>query len=200
MSPRVDRAVVPGSLLSAIVLDTGICVRFREGDPEAVRAVYRAYGHLVHAVAWRVLGDRGLAEEATQQTFLRAWQASLTFDLSRELAPWLATIARRVAVDIYRRESRRAHDSIDDVASDAPAVVTLPPSVDSVYDAWEVRQAVAELPADEEEVVRLQHLSGLTHREIAERLRVPIGTVKSRSFRAHRRLAGRLGHLQESLT
>ena len=56
---------------------------------------------------------------------------------------------------------------------------------------WEVRQAVAELPADEQEMVRLQHLDGLTHDQIAERLGVAVGTVKSRSFRAHKRLASR---------
>ena len=49
---------------------------FRDGDPDAVRAVYREYGRLVFAVAYRVLGDRGLAEEATQQTFVKAWRAA----------------------------------------------------------------------------------------------------------------------------
>jgi RNA polymerase sigma-70 factor (ECF subfamily) len=58
-----------------------------------------------------------------------------------------------------------------------------------------VRTAVDQLPADEREVVRLSHFVGLTHREIAERLGVPLGTVKSRSNRAHRRLAALLGHV-----
>ena len=68
--------------------------RFADGDPDAVRAVYRAYGRLVYAVAYRLLADRGLSEEATQQTFLKAWQASASVDPNRELGPWLATIAR----------------------------------------------------------------------------------------------------------
>jgi RNA polymerase sigma-70 factor (ECF subfamily) len=58
-----------------------------------------------------------------------------------------------------------------------------------------VRSALEKLPADERDVVRLAHLGGLTHREVAEELGVPIGTVKSRSARAHRRLAALLGHL-----
>ena len=67
-----------------------------------------------------------------------------------------------------------------------------------MYETWEVRQAVQDLPADEQEVVRLQHFEGLTHGQIAERLGVAVGTIKSRSFRAHRRLAAALGHLRES--
>lgn len=91
-----------------------------------MRSIYRSYGGLVYAVAYKVLGERGLAEEATQQAFLKAWRAAQSFDDRRELGPWLAAIARRVAIDLYRR-----------------------------------------------------------------------GTVKSRSFRAHKRLVALLGHLRE---
>jgi RNA polymerase sigma-70 factor (ECF subfamily) len=83
------------------------------------------------------------------------------------------------------------------VAPAHPAVVTLPPSAEQAYDVWEVRRAIDELPEEERQVVRLQHLDGLTHAEVAARLDVPVGTVKSRSFRAHKRLAGRLGYLRE---
>jgi RNA polymerase sigma-70 factor (ECF subfamily) len=161
-----------------------------------VRAVYRGYGPMVFAVAHRMLGDRSLAEEATQQAFLQAWKAADRFDPARELGPWLTTITRRVAIDLYRRESRRVTAPLEGVAPDDPAVVTLPPGVDQMSDTWEVRRAVDELPVDEHEVVRLQHLEGFTHAEIAERLGVPIGTVKSRSHRAHQRLAIRLAHLR----
>jgi RNA polymerase sigma-70 factor (ECF subfamily) len=178
------------------VLAEGIASRFCDGDPDAVRAVYSEYGRLVYAVAYKLLGDRGLAEEATQQAFLQVWRAAGNFDPTRDLAPWLATIARRVAIDIHRRESKRAHERLEDVESD-PALVTLPESAESAYEVWEVRRAVDELPTEERDVVRLQHLEGLTHAEIALRLGVPAGTVKSRSFRAHRRLAARLGHLRE---
>ncbi|HET7488154.1 MAG TPA: RNA polymerase sigma factor [Acidimicrobiales bacterium] len=176
--------------------DTPDVARFRAGDPDAVRAVYRAYGGLVYAVAHRVLGDRWLAEEATQQAFVQAWRAAATFDEGRDLGPWLATIARRVAIDVHRREARRAHGRLDDVPGSHPAVVAVPRTADSAYDAWEVRRAVDALPPDEREVVRLQHAGGLTQAETASKLGIPLGTVKSRSARAYRRLAGRLGHLR----
>jgi RNA polymerase sigma-70 factor (ECF subfamily) len=179
------------------VLDPDEARRFRAGDPEAVRAMYRAYGRLVFAVAYRVLGDTGLAEEATQQAFVQAWRAAGDYDLTREPGPWLAVIARRAAIDIHRREVRQSNESLDVLAERHPSLVTLPPSVESVSEMWEVRRAVAGLSADEQQIIRLQHFSGLTHAEIAERIGVPIGTVKSRSFRAHRRLAGRLEHLRE---
>ena len=175
-------------------------VRFRDGDPDAVRMVYREYGSLVFAVAYKALGSRDLAEEATQQTFIKAWRAAASFDPARELGPWLATIARRTAIDIHRREPKRRAEPLDNldpgVAADR-SLVTLPVGVEQLFDVWTVRAAIEELPADEREVVRLQHVEGLTQADIAERLGVPVGTVKSRSFRAHRRLAERLGYLRE---
>jgi RNA polymerase sigma-70 factor, ECF subfamily len=178
------------------VLDRELVTRFADGDADAVRAVYREYGKLVFAVAYKVLSDRGLAEEATQQAFLQAWRSSSRFDVSRELGPWLATIARRAAIDVHRREARRVHESIDDANPTDPALVTLPVSAEKVYDVWEIRRAIDELPPEEAALVRLQHLDGYSHSEIAEQLRIPVGTVKSRIFRAHRRLAGQLGHLR----
>ena len=171
--------------------------RFRDGDPEAVRVVYGSYGRLVYAVAYRVLGDRGLAEEATQLAFLKAWRAAGSLDENREMGPWLATIAKRVAIDVHRREARRHEYPLESVAQADPALVTEPQSAETVYDVWEVRRAVSELPPQEQEIVRLQHFEGLTHAQIAERLKLAVGTVKSRSFRAHGRLAAQLGHLQE---
>jgi RNA polymerase sigma factor (sigma-70 family) len=179
------------------VQDRDLRARFRQGDPDAVREIYRSHGRLVYAVAYRVLGDRGLAEEATQQAFVKAWRAAQSFDASRELGPWLAAIARRVAIDLYRRETHRSTDPIESVPAGDPAIVAAPQEAEAIYDVWEVRQAVAELPPDEQEVVRLQHLDGFTHTQIAERLGVAVGTVKSRSFRAHKRLATLLGHLRE---
>ncbi len=180
------------------MLDHDTRAGFSAGDPDAIRAVYRSYGKLVFAVAHRVLGDRGLAEEATQETFVRAWRATESFDPDRELGPWLATIARRVAIDVFRREARRPRQALDELSATDPAIVSLPESAERAYETWEVRQAIDELPVEEQAVVRMQHLDGLTHAEIAERLGAPLGTVKSRSFRAHQRLARRLGHLREA--
>jgi RNA polymerase sigma-70 factor (ECF subfamily) len=174
--------------------DAEIAAGFAVGDPDTVRVVYQTYGRLVYSVAYKVLGDAGLAEDATQQTFVQAWRAAGSYDPSRALGPWLATIARRAAIDVYRQD--RHHQSLDGVDSADPALVSLPPSVEQIYEIWEVRHALDRLPAQDRELIHYQHYGELTHTEIAERLSIPIGTVKSRSFRAHRRLAGLLRHLR----
>lgn len=183
MSQRADES----SLVSAFVA----------GDELAVRSVYGAYSGLVMSVAMRVLGNRGLAEEATQHTFVQAWRNASSFDPDRELAPWLVTIARRAAIDIQRREARRPADALDDADPGNGALVALPPSAEALWEAAQVRLAVDALPPDERSIVRLQHVDGCTHSQIAEQLGVPLGTVKSRSFRAHRALAASLAHLRE---
>ena len=136
--------------------------RFRAGESDAVRAVYREYGRLVYAVCRNQLGNPQLAEEAAQQTFLKAWRSARTVDPGRDLAPWLATIARRTAIDVHRQESRQTSSDIDDVPASHPALVQEPVAIERTYDAWQVRQALDELPADERRVVQLQHLEGLT--------------------------------------
>jgi len=171
--------------------------RFRDGDPDAVRAVYRTYGRLAYATARAILTDPGLCEEATQRTFLKAWRAASSIDPEQDLAPWLVTIAKRVAIDIYRREIRRAANALEAVPADHPALISPAISVEDVYERREVRRAVSLLPDDEREIVRAQHFDGLTHAQIATRLGISVGTVKSRSFRAHRRLAVELGHLRQ---
>lgn len=178
------------------VMDSATLQAFRRKDEGAVRAMYREYGNLVYAVAHRVLRQNELAEEAAQQTFVRAWQAAERIDVDRDPASWLATIAKRAAIDIYRREARRPADPLADVAEHDRAVVTLPPELDTLDAVWRVRQAIDELPTEEASVVRLQHLDGMTHNEIAAKLGIAVGTVKSRSHRAHRTLAGMLGHLR----
>ncbi len=184
-------------LHSLPVTGAELVARFRAGDESAIRDLYRDYGRVVFAIARRALNDRSLAEEAVQQTFLQAWRAAGSFDPSRDLAPWIYTIARRVCIDLYRRESRRQAEPLDSVAERDPSLVSQPGGIEESWQRWQVRTAIDRLPAEEREVVRLQHLQGFTHQEIAERTGVPLGTVKSRSHRAHRRLATLLGHLEE---
>jgi RNA polymerase sigma-70 factor (ECF subfamily) len=171
--------------------DVDLVARFAAGDEGAVRDLYARYAGPVFTVAMSRLGRRDLADEAVHTTMLKAWRAAATFDPTHDLAPWLYAIARRVAIDIHRRESRAAVPA--QLADDDVAVE--PVSLSRTWQAWEVRAAVDKLPAPERDVVRLGHLEGLTHREIADHLGIPVGTVKSRSARAHRRLASLLGHL-----
>ena len=168
-----------------------LATRFRTGDPDAVREVYRRYAGPVTTVAMSVLRDRELAADAVQQTFVKAWKAAASFDADRELAPWLYSIARRTAIDVMRAEStptRGGHAPEQDQAIE-------PIGFERTWEAYEVRQAVESLPDGEREVIQLSHGAGMTHAEIADRLGIPPGTVKSRSNRAHRRLAAALGHL-----
>lgn len=165
--------------------------RFRNGDPDAVQAVYHQYSGAVFTVARSIVHDRELAADVVQQTFVKAWRAASTFEGQRELAPWLYSIARRTAIDAVRAEmkpTRAGHEPETDVA-------VAPVSFERTWEKFEVRSAIDALPPDEREVVRLGHLLGYTHEQIAEQMGVPLGTVKSRSARAHKRLAAALAHL-----
>ena len=175
--------------------DADLASWFASGDADSVRVVYQTYGRLVFSIAYRVLGDTGLAEDATQQTFVQAWRAAGSFDPSRALGAWLTTIAKRVAIDVHRRERR--HRNLDNIdTSDSDSLVTLPPSAEQIHDVAEVRRALDKMPAGERDLIRMQHFDELSHAEIADKLEIPLGTVKSRTFRAHRRLAGILSHLR----
>lgn len=186
-----------GGMSTAGAPDTATFKAFQRGEDAAIRAIVHHYTGMVNSVAFHVLHDRPMAEEAAQQTFVQAWRAASRLDADRDIAPWLCTIARRVAIDIVRREGRRPATSIDHVDPSDGALVTLPPSETAAWEVAQVRLAIESLAPDERAIVRLQHLEGFTHQEIADRLGVALGTVKSRSFRAHRTLADRLAFLRE---
>jgi RNA polymerase sigma-70 factor, ECF subfamily len=165
--------------------------RFRAGDPDAVRALYRNYAGAVHTVAISIVRDRELANDVVQQTFVKAWRAAASFEDGREVAPWLYSIARHTAIDAVRSEARPTrggHEPEVEVPVDSE-------SLEATWERFEIRRAVDALPEEEREVVRRSHLLGHTHEEIAQQLGVPVGTVKSRSSRAHKRLATSLAHL-----
>ena len=185
---------------SVVADDQALAEALQRGEHDAVRQLYDRFGGLVFTVSLRVLGDRQRAEEATQQTFLQAWRHADRFEAGRDFAPWLATIARRSAIDIGRREARRPADALDDAPLDDGALAHVDPSAEQVERVWAVRAAIDQLEPADRELVRLQHLEGLTHSEIADRLGIAIGTVKSRSFRAHRRLSQKLGHLRDDVS
>jgi RNA polymerase sigma-70 factor (ECF subfamily) len=171
--------------------DRELARRFPSGDEDVVRAVYQRYGRAVHTIAISVLHDPVEAADVVQATFLNAWRAAARFEPGRELGPWLYAIARRQAIDAYRRNRRVEVANEPDLD-----VVELPPSMEQLWEAWEVGLAVDELPAEERDVVRMSWFEELSHPEIAERLGIPLGTVKSRTHRAHRRLAALLAHLE----
>jgi len=167
---------------------------FIRRDESAVREIYHRYGGAVFGIAMKILRDRGHAEEAAQQTFVKAWRAADRIDPDRDIGPWLYTIARRVAIDVYRRERRHAAGDLED-----REIAVLPPSIEGAWDEWQVRLAVEALPDDERDILKYLYFLGYTQEEAAQRLDIPIGTVKSRSFRAHKKLARSLDHLQEEI-
>jgi RNA polymerase sigma-70 factor (ECF subfamily) len=166
--------------------------RFVAGEIGAVVEIYERYAGAVFTVAMSRLGDRQLAEDAVQNVFVNAWRAAAGFDAERELSPWLYAIARRSAAEIARRERRRPVTPLVDATIVAPEGTTF----DDAWEAWEVRCALRELPDDARELIRLTYYLGLSQSQIADRLGIPLGTVKSRIHRAQRWLAVRLAHLQ----
>jgi RNA polymerase sigma factor (sigma-70 family) len=176
--------------------DYELAVRFRNGDPDALRVVYRRYSGPIFALCRSMLADREQARDAVQQTFLQAWRAAERFDPGRPLSTWLNMICRRVCIDSYRRDRRplgalTPSGVLHEVPTDGP-------SIERTWTVWEVRRAVDRLPEQEREIVRLSHLEGWSMSQIADQLGVPIGTVKSRSHRAHRRLIESLSYLLET--
>jgi RNA polymerase sigma-70 factor (ECF subfamily) len=172
-----------------MVDDAQLARQYAQGGEDAFAAVYARFRGPVFGIALQVLADRGLAEEASQMAFLGVWRSRKRFDPSRALSAWVFTIARKAAIDIYRRERRAP------TTAEQPEIAVEALSVERMWQAWEIRRAVEALPPDEATVVRLAHYFQMTHSEIAAHLGLPVGTVKSRSFRAHRRLAEALSHL-----
>jgi RNA polymerase sigma-70 factor, ECF subfamily len=179
--------------------DASLGERFRGGDQTALREMYQQFSGPMFATALALLGDRELAADAVQQAFVQAWRAADRFDPDRELQPWLYAITRRTAVDVYRRNRRTAgHVSLDESWAVEAELATEGPSMESTWRLWQVRTALGKLHPDEREVLRLAYFEGSTQTEISDQLGLPLGTVKSRTARAQRRLAALLGHLRDA--
>lgn len=175
-------------------LSPAVIEGFCTGDVQSLGAVYDHFSRAVWSVTVSVLRNKMLAEDAVQETFMRAWKGAPRFDPTRPLGPWLMTIARRTALDVHRREFRPTRG---DHAVEQEVAVNLP-GIESSWETWQIRLALEQLPEDERLVMAYAHFQGLTQPQIAEKLGVPVGTVKSRSFRAHKRLAMLLSHLVDS--
>ena len=163
------------SVTTVAVDDADLASWFATGDADSVRVVYQTYGRLVFSIAFKVLGDRGLAEDATQQTFVQAWRGAGSYDPSRALGAWLTTIAKRVAIDVYRRERRHRNlvnlDNLDTAHS--PSLITLPPSIDQIHDVAQVRRALDELPTTDRDLIRMQHFDEARPRRDRQQARDP---------------------------
>ncbi len=166
--------------------------RLMAGEQGALREVFDAYSPMVLGLCRKLVGAE--AEDVAQQVFLDAWKSRGRFDPERgSLGAWLARIARFKAIDHLRASSRRPSVPSADVGES----LSVEPDVDAVVDQMVLTRALEELPLARREVVELGFYEGLTHPEIAERLGLPLGTVKSHMRRGlealHRELEGSRG-------
>ena len=152
---------------------------------EVLRRVWDRYGTLVHTFCVRAVGDRDLAADCVQETFVSAWRSRDRFDPARGSLPgWLLGIARHRVHDAYRSLARtpRARHEPDD----GGAVVDTEPA--ELVERLLVADALATLAPRPREVLELAFYTGLSQREIADQLQMPLGTVKSDMRRALLRL------------
>jgi RNA polymerase sigma-70 factor (ECF subfamily) len=165
--------------------DADLVAQIAAGDiGEPVAELYRRYGGKLYRFGLQLLGDRGLAEELVQECFVRLWRTAGRFDISRgTVAAYLFVMGRSIAADLRKRPSSRPM-----APADAEQVPARPDDADRVVDTLAVRDALDSLSAAHREVLMLVHGEGLTQTQIAERLGVPLGTVKTRMFHGLRAL------------
>lgn len=161
--------------------DIELVGRVVEGDESAFLALYDRYVGRVYGLTLHIIGAPHLAEEATQDTFLKLWSRARQYLSERgSFLPWLLTIARRVALDRIRLESRRP--SLTD-SNDPETIWQNLPDSDSVTEEARWRSmhfAVQSLHPDQRKVIELAYYQGMSQSEIAEVLNWPLGTVKTR--------------------
>ena len=186
---RYDRS----STMSSKAELSALVERVVDGDRSAFATLYDELAPTLFAVVKRVLRDPAMSEEVTQEVFVEMWTSIAKFDATRaSVSTWAVTIARRRAVDRVRREQSQ-RNRIDALKGQRPDdVADIDDEVVATEEATRVRAAIATLPEDQREVIRLAFVEGYAHGAIAEHLDIPLGTVKGRVRGGLRRLRGEL--------
>ncbi len=162
--------------------------RVAAGDHGAMRQLVRHFTPLIRSIARRSCSEVTTPDDLVQETMLRLWRSAERFDPARGTeTTFVASVARNAAIDMARRRACRPAVSAADPAELAPPATS---PTDRVATVVTVRAALAELPAASRELLRLAYFEQLTQREIADRLGIPLGTVKSRTAQAMARLRG----------
>lgn len=167
-------------------------------DQDAFSVLYTRHSSLVLGVVFKIVNERGLAEEILQETFWRVWKKADTFDPSKaKFTTWLYSIARRLAIDTYRKQKVRPQTAQSEQAvllmeSAASADRAVIDQVDLNFDSSRARQALNALSPEQRTVLEMAYFQGKTRREIAKELDIPLGTIHTRA-----RLA--LQYLRQSL-
>ncbi|MCF6524527.1 sigma-70 family RNA polymerase sigma factor [Streptomyces sp. JJ36] len=171
--------------------DERLARAFARGDAHSLAAVYRRWGTLVHTLALRSLGDRGEAEDVTQQVFLAAWRGRAGYRPDRgALGAWLVGITRRKIADALAARTRRTRLFAAAAAREGLPVVeqATAGAADGVVDRVLVATELARLPQAQQLVLRLAFYEDLTQTQIAARTGMALGTVKSHARRGLHRL------------
>jgi len=170
--------------------DEALVALVARGDETALGELYDRVGRVAYGIAFRVLRDDRLAEDAVQEGFLAVWRSAATFRAERAKAStWIVTLVHRRAVDLVRREERRRTEPLDLEQRDAPD-----PVGSAEDEAWlgfereRVQRLLRMLPDAQREALELAYYGGYSQAELAERLGVPLGTIKSRMFAGLSRL------------
>ena len=165
-------------------------------DKEALAALFNLYGPRIKSMMLKLGASDALAEDLVQETFLSVWRKAALFSSQRGAAStWIFTIARNLRIDQLRRQSNKPYEDLAsmDIASDAPSSSFL---VEQHQVIDRVTTALGSLSEQQQEVVRLSFIHDMPHAEIATRIGIPLGTVKSRLRLAYERLRPMLEDLQ----
>lgn len=173
----------------------GLLLSSARGDQQAFADFYDLTNARVHGLVVRVLRDVAQAEEVTQEVYLQVWRGSDTFDPGRGSAvAWLLTLAHRRAIDRVRSaQAQSDRDHAYESRHDRPVPDPTAEVVQERLQGSAVRSAVTELGPPHQEALELAYFEGLTHREVSERLGVPLGTVKTRIRDGLRKLRDQMG-------
>ena len=172
--------------------DEAVLALIARADDQALAELYRRFGRLAYGLAFRILRDDALAQDAVQDAFLGVWRAAGRFTAERSKpSTWLLTLVHRRADDLVRREERRRTEPLQPESEFAGAEAA--DEAELATRRQTIREALRQLPSEQREAIELAYYGGYTQSELAERLGQPLGTIKSRMFTGLARLRDTLG-------
>lgn len=163
--------------------DEDLVVRVARSDERSFEVLYDRHGKIAWSLAFRLLGEREAVEDLVQEAFLAVWNGAAGYTQAKgSVRTWILSILHHRAVDRLRQTSasRRRQEALEQVAMIEPAAPDAAEVALARVAATEIRSALADVPGDQLEVLRLAYYGGYTHHEIAGMLSLPLGTVKSR--------------------